>query len=245
MTRMFPFLTSQPNPIGGCASGNYWGDKGFRLCSFDCSYCWAKDLKTRYKFPKYQGPWRIYPNAMKIHASDEFPWACDMIDIGDPTIPFREVLFELFRWIGSQPCPVLLLTKNPMIYRKRSDYIPENAILGATIESDDPARLLKISKAPSPLRRLDDMLAVANILPKNKRFISIEPIVMFTNRFIDRIQKIEPWAVAIGYDNYNNGLEEPPLYYTKELTADMQEFTTIYMKTFREANHSSLQGETK
>ena len=74
MTRMFPFLTSQPNPIGGCASCNYWGDEGFRLCSFSCVYCWATDMKIRFKYPKYQGPWRWYESALPQCDKDDFPW---------------------------------------------------------------------------------------------------------------------------------------------------------------------------
>jgi len=210
LSHIFPFVTSQPNPIGGCASGNYWGDEGYLMCGFDCVYCWAKAMKNHYKYPKYQGPWRLYPSAMKVHGADEFPWACDMIDIGDPTIPFKPVLFELFRWVGSQPCPVLLLTKNPIIYRIYRNYIPENAVVGATIESDDPARLLRISKAPSPWRRLDDMHWCAHNLP-NKRFVCVEPAVKFSDEFADRILEVEPWAVAVGYDGYNNHLPEPTL----------------------------------
>jgi len=172
---------------------------------------------------------------MKIHRADEFPWACDMIDIGDPTIPFREVLFELFRWVGSQPCPVLLLTKNPNIYRVRRNDIPENAVLGATIESDDPARLLRISKAPNPWRRLDSMHWCSHNLP-NKRFICVEPIVKFSNRFADRILEAEPWAVAVGYDGYNNHLPEPSKAETEELIRQLEDAgITVYRKRIREA----------
>lgn len=231
--KMLEFVSDRPNPLGGCASGNSWGDDGFKLCSFDCCYCWAKDLKARFKYPKYQGPWRLYPREMRQYGLDDFPWPCDMIDIGDPTIPFQ-VLHGLLSWVKEQPCPILLLTKNPDIYRISSHYMPENAVLGATVESDDIVRLLKISKAPSPWRRLDAMHWCTHNLP-NRRFVCVEPAVKFSTRFIDRILEAEPWAVAYGLDNYGNKLEEPSLYESEKIIGQFEDAgITVYRKTIRE-----------
>lgn len=230
--RMFPFVTHLPNPIGGCASGNSWGDDGFKLCSFDCCYCWAKDLKIRFKYPKYQGPWRLYPREMRQYGLDDFPWPCDMIDIGDPTIP-NHILEKLFKWIGEQPCSVLVLTKNPMWYLYHTKLIPPNAVLGATIETDRYI-LKKVSKAPPTFHRLDAMEWLSLRLI-NKLFISVEPVMRFSQKFADEIIVKKPWAVAVGYDNYGNQLSEPYMSETEFLIGQLEDAgITIYRKTIRE-----------
>ena len=40
-------------------------------------------------------------------------------------------------------------------------------------------------------------------------FVSIEPIIRFTINFAPLPWLLHPWAVAIGYDNYNCNLPEP------------------------------------
>lgn len=229
--KMFPFVTCQPNPIGGCASGNYWGDEGFRFCSFGCTYCWAKDLKTRFRYPKYQGSWRIIEKELVQFDADAFPWPCDMIDIGDPTIP-KEVLLRFWKWVASQPCPVLTLTKNPATYRLYWKFIPENAVLGATIETDT-SLTKNYSKAPEPYRRFLELMWVKDELP-NEVFICIEPIMKFTPDFARELEKCRPWAIAVGYDNYSNKLNEPPLKVTEYLIKEAEYFTKVYVKDLRE-----------
>ena len=56
----------------------------------------------------------------------------------------------------------------------------------------------------------------------------------FSGDFIKQLRKIEPWGVAVGYDNYKNGLPEPRLSDTKDLIAELEDFTTVYIKTLRD-----------
>lgn len=236
MTRMFPFLTCQPNLIGGCASCNYWTDEDFRLCSFSCVYCWASDLKTRFKYPKYQGPWRWYESALPQCNEDDFPWPCDMIDIGDPTLPIS-LLMRLFDWIRKQPCKVLTLTKNPLVYLYNRNIIPENAVLGATIETDTTI-FSTISRAPHPNLRFDAMEWLSNNLP-NDLFLCAEPVMKFSPNFVKKIIEVRPWAFAIGHDNYNNNLPEPTLSEDRELISELEPYMKVYIKTLPK----SLQGK--
>lgn len=223
--KMFPFVTCTRNPIGG----------GDLKCAFECSYCWAQDMKNRFKWKKYQGVFRIIHkeikrlNKLKI---DDLPFLCDMIDIGDPRIP-KHVLIYLFTLIGTLKCEsVLLLTKNPYVYIQFKRYISSNVILGATIETDLDITA-QYSKAPSTEYRLICMEKLKDLLPNNKRFISIEPILDFSPTFIKDIANIEPWAVAVGYDNYFNDLDEPTLDITISLINQLEKFTCIYRKTIR------------
>ena len=223
---MFPFITCTRNPIGGGAKNGYW-------CEFNCSYCYATDMKDYYNWDKYHGKHRLINKELKRKfKEDDFPFLCNMIDIGDSRIP-KEVLHAFFDWIKSLSCDnVLLLTKNPYVYIEFSYLIPINVVLGVTIETD-LGITIKYSKAPLPDYRLICMEKLKDILPNNKRFISIEPIMKFSPTFIKDIANINPWAVAIGYDNWHNELPEPTLKDTLELIKQLEEFTIVYRKTIR------------
>jgi len=224
MSRMFPFITHTVNPLGGGP------------CPYECTYCWATNLKDRYSYKKYQGDWRIIPKELKKYDSKAFVFPFDMTEIGAPSIP-AEIIDELLEWIGKQSCQMLLLTKNPRFYYDWRNYIPENAIIGCTIESDTNI-MSDFSQAPAGYHRLWWMQEIGTHLP-NKRFISIEPIMKFTPDFEREIMKINPWAVAVGYDNYNNGLPEPNLAATENLIKELEFFTTVYRKTMREPSVAS------
>jgi len=46
---------------------------------------------------------------------------------------------------------------------------------------------------------------------------------------------LQPWAVAVGYDNYNNHLPEPPLEKTMQLIERLEKAgITVFRKTLRE-----------
>ncbi len=234
--RMFDFITVQPNPIGGCATGGNYDDPGHKHCSHMCSYGWCSVLKDRFRYRKYEGPWRIIPHEMKNYGPEDYPFICDMIDLGDPTIP-PEIILKVLNWIRAQPCKVLLLTKNPRFYRDYAAHIPPNAVLGATIECDIPEVLGKVSDTPSPLERLQDMLWVKDNLP-NERLICVEPIMPFSIAFAGRISWIDPSKIAVGYDSGSNSLDEPTLADTKDFIARLDELlptSKIYVKLLRRA----------
>lgn len=221
MSRMFPFITHTVNPLGGGP------------CPYQCSYCWATDLKNRYKYEKYQGEWRIYPKELKQYKRGDIVFPFDMIDIGSPGIS-QDIIYELMHWIASQPCEMLLLTKNPAFFRENHDIMPHNAWLGATIETDSIITK-KFSTAPETWRRLLEMEWVADNLPANKTFVAVEPIMKFSPEFERELMKIRPHAIAIGYDNYHNCLPEPNLAATMGLIKELSTFTMVYRKTIRES----------
>jgi hypothetical protein len=72
----------------------------------------------------------------------------------------------------------------------------------------------------------------------NKLFVSIEPILDFSLLSFenDLVDFIRPWAVAVGYDNYNNHLPEPPLAKTLQLIEALEKAgIKVFRKTLREA----------
>jgi len=68
-----------------------------------------------------------------------------------------------------------------------------------------------------------------------RTFISIEPIMPFSEEFPWKIEKAEPWKVAVGYDNYDNNLPEPLKEETIQLIHDLRTFTSLDLKTIRKA----------
>jgi protein gp37 len=123
----------------------------------------------------------------------------------------------------------LFLTKNPSRYVGLEEYFPFNVTLGATIETN--RSMLAFSKAPDTHDRFDAMSTVQS----RQTFIAIEPICDFdVNDFASWIYTIQPWAVAVGYDNYENHLPEPSLDKTFQLIARLEKFTRVIRKTLRE-----------
>ena len=224
-SRMFPFITKTWNPVAGGP------------CHYNCygGGCWATGLKERNDWEKYKGEYRIHLPALKVKFKpDDFVFACDMIDIGLPEIP-EEVVKDLLQFISQyNPVKFLLLTKNPQFYDKYRWAIPENVTIGATIESD--IHYPELSGAPHPDDRFDMMNWVGFYRDDLPRFVSVEPILKFTEEFAGKLLALEPWAIAVGYYNHDCKLPEPTLKET-EAVIDYLEFeeVTVYHKTIRRA----------
>jgi len=232
MTFMYPFINRTHNPLGG---GHELLEDGSVKGCYGCTYCWASALKNRYKWAKYLGEYRWIEKEFNVrYKPDDFTFVCDMIDIGRLPAP---LLITFFDWLKEQPGKILTVTKNPKIYAylyNNGVEIPENVYLGATIESNK--YYPEISKAPSQFDRLYWMNVLSQLKKIGERlFISIEPVMDFDfKEFETDIYRIRPWAVAIGYDNYSNGLPEPGLYKVNDLISEMEKYTTVYKKTLRE-----------
>lgn len=229
MTRMFSFITNKINPVGG-------GGK----CPHGCLYCWSKRLINRFKMKKYQGPYRIIEKELKrTFKPGEFVFVCDMIDLFADPVP-NSIIFKVLAYLTTQSrTRFLLLTKNPKRYYAFLPIIPENCVLGTTIETNLPTP--SITKAPTPfdrfmwIHRLNRSLFRSRGLLNNDVMISIEPIMDFSEVFLSYIHKAHPSMVAVGYDNYNCHLPEPSLKKTRWLIENLNKFTKVYEKTLRKA----------
>jgi len=222
---MFKFITGTCNPIGG-------------RCPGLCSYCWAqseKGIAKRYGHVKYQGPPRLYPKVLrKRYGEGDFIFDCDMRDKYSPDVPDQMILV-VYGWQAENKAATFLdLTKYPTRYPGLLKHVPENVVLGATIETDMPIAP-EISRAPWPYLRWEAMWYVAENTD-NRTFISVEPILdCYPEGFAAAIEKVRPWKVAVGYDNWKNHLPEPSLEKTERLIELLEEFTEVERKTIRKA----------
>jgi len=236
-TLMFSFVADErPNPLGGKCYG--------------CSYCYIhgrKGMKIRFKRirDKYSGDFRLYPKILERISNirnDKPVFFCDCIDYlhKDNT---DENIIEILEHIKNNRYNTIFLslTKNPLRYSELLDSIPDNLILGVTIESN--RNYPEISNAPLQFERIEDMLYIRGLLNlndmNNKIFISIEPILSFDfYEFLNIIETINPtFGVAIGYDNHHNKLSEPELRDTLVLRKNLiASAFTVYDKTLRKAH---------
>ncbi len=223
-TRMFNIISKTWNPISGC--------------THFCIYCWARRFAlTKLKnTPRYRdGFWpKLNENEFKAKFNGGVVFVSDMGDMFSPEVP-DEWILKVINHIRKFPGTFFLfLTKNPARYKDFIGHFPKNAILGATIETDDDDMYLenKISQAPLPSLRYKAMRDINWDL----KFLSIEPILDFNlDRFLSWIKEINPFMVYVGYDNYNNRLPEPPLEKTEKLLKELENITLTVRKTIRPA----------
>jgi DNA repair photolyase len=185
---------------------------------------------------KYSGVARTnakWLNEIKQFTDKDFVFVCDMTDLFGHWVP-TEIIQQIFIAISSSPAKFLLLTKNPERYRQLISIgvaIPQNCVLGCTVESD----VDHLSSGMQERARLMVMMELR--LMGYPIMLSVEPIMAFTNRFLKMILDVKPMLMAVGYDNYSNGLVEPPLAETLAFIAWAEASgITVYRKTLRRGN---------
>jgi DNA repair photolyase len=223
--KMFNIVTATWNPISGCL--------------YNCSYCWARELAlTKLKNSKrYTEGFKPSLNEREINikfTKGDIIFVSDMGDMFGDFVPdtwIKQVLDHVRQFPEAD---FLFMTKNPERYLKLLPYIPETAILGATIETtvDEIVQSDRISNAPLPTSRYEAMKA----LDWNRKMISIEPILDFDlDTFSKWIEDINPFIVYVGYDNYCFKLREPTLKKTNELIDKIKDTSLVIQKTIRPA----------
>lgn len=223
-SKMFNIISQTWNPVTGCLH--------------HCVYCWARKIAlTRLRHSRrYRSGFipRLNEEEFKKKFNGGVVFVSDMGDLFGEFIP-REWILRVIEYIKRFPNTYFLfLTKNPKRYHEFIHLFPDNAILGATIETNRDSYYIekRISSAPIPSNRY---LAMKE-LEWELKFISIEPILDFDmDIFIKWIKDIDPFMVYVGYDNYGWKLPEPPLTKTQELIKRLSEFTLVIKKTIRPA----------
>jgi DNA repair photolyase len=144
-------------------------------------------------------------------------WASDI-----PT----DWISQILKYCRQYDNTYLFQTKNParfVMWRTDLFPFPDKTMLGVTIETD---REYCVSKAPSPLQRMEAMAQV--YLPK---MVSIEPIMDFDlPMLVHWIKRIKPDFVSIGADSKGHNLPEPPPDKVKALIEKLQGITEVKIK---------------
>jgi len=217
-SRMFSVVTKTWNPVTGCPHS--------------CAYCWARKMATTRlrRLERYKEGFvsRLNEEEFRKKFNGGFVFVSDMGDLFAHTVPDGWITRVIEHVKKFPEATFLFLTKNPARYLNFD--FPENAILGATIETDRDEIARGLSRAPLPSARIEAMAKV-----RGKKFVSVEPISNFTDSFPEKIKRIGPAMVYVGYDNYGNRLPEPSLERTKKLISELSKFTTVHEKTIRKA----------
>ena len=236
-SRMFPFITCTWNPLCG-------------RCHHECDYCWARDLAKSRNLTKYFSdlPQMDIRQVGKHFKKGDYVFVQDMTDLFGKWVQSWQIRNVLSTIRESPEARFLLLTKNPERYFEflyPDTLIPENCVLGCTIESDQINP--QLGRAPTRFNRLFYMTHLRKLInerklagkPPHNLFVSIEPILDFNfDEFTNVLCNwIIPEGLAVGYDNYGHNLPEPSLQKTMKLI-DKVEFDhgiCVHRKTLREA----------
>ncbi len=221
-SRKFPEITGTWNPVIGCLH--------------NCLYCWARRYAARlskmgvepYASRGFQ-PTFIAERLRRRFSKNSFIFVSDMGDLFGEWVPDRWISRVLDKVRMTPQTLFLLLTKNPQRYLELGD-LPDNVVLGATIESnrDYPS----LSNAPPQSQRIEAMKKIEH----DHKAIVVEPILDFDlEEFTRDVKELSPSFIYIGYDNYGFNLPEPPLQKTSQLIQRMLEFTDVRLGTIREA----------
>ena len=165
-------------------------------CFYNCIYCYARNIYTRFKDKFVPG---FYENRLK-----GLKYAVDNVFISSTTDFFHDCIpdslisyiIEKLNQYNENNCNLYFLTKNPLRYQKFLNcFDKETTWLGATIETDSyKSQTCEITSAPIPEKRIEHF---KNVNYPNK-FISIEPILSFNKSFIKDILEIKPRLIFIG-----------------------------------------------
>jgi len=203
----------------------------FKGCHFDCVYCrksyqlQAKRQKHRCQacydytphlhLERLQDDW-IKKNLPKKTEGDQFIWCCSSGDISFLNKGWMQTILDKIKTMPD--LTFFMQTKNPQCFWNLN--LPENIILGITLETNRGKDYDKISGAQiPPLRVLDFIERIWD-----RKFITIEPILDFDmDNFIDLITEINPERIYIGYDTKKCKLPEPSLKKTLKLIKKLRE----------------------
>jgi protein gp37 len=201
-------------------------------CLHSCSYCWAKRfaqrLSSNERYKDGLNTPKIIETELDKRFRNQFVGVSMMGDLFGQWVPTEWILKVNEATRNSPSSDFLMLTKNPKRFKEFAHFCRDNVLLGTTIESN---RSYDFSKAPPVNERAHAMTE----LSFKRKFVSVEPILDFDiDAFADTIEKISPEIVAVGYDNWNNSLPEPPLAKTLQLIDRLEMFTTVRKRTLRD-----------
>ena len=205
----------------------------FRGCNYDCTYCAFGRMLRLSKCTQCQA---FDPHAhlevldrtppktgegefLTMGLSGDISFASD--------IEMKAAVAYCTKWNDRT---FLIQTKAPHLFITYN--FPENVILDCTIESNVHHR---VSKAPTVIYRQEIMASGPVQRQKNPKWITVEPIMGFTEGFADFLEEIHPEVVYVGYDSKNHHLREPSLEETMRFIEQVEKYAEVRPKLLRKA----------
>ena len=202
---MYPFVDATHNPIkGGCHE---------ILHGFGCRYCFMK-FGERAKSQYYQGPLTLYPKELQSSISyrpGKTYFIGSAADMWHPNVSDDDIAqvlsncdFHSRMTPGALEKPTFMFqSKNPSRFHKFLGEMPESTWLATTVETDDVELYGDMSRAPSPVERVEQMRVIysSTMKPLGCQFVlSVEPVIQCTDKFRELLLQV-PWdMVSIGAD---------------------------------------------
>jgi len=219
-SKMYAEVTKPWNPFVGCNHNCRYCDPSFKRQ--------AKRQKNRcdlcYNFVPHFHPERLKNLSFP---KEGMVFCCGMGDIAFAT---KDQIIQILDVVRDHPQSTFLLqSKNPSCFYGLN--IPDNAIVGTTLESNRVYP--EVSNAPSP----DNRAFWLRRLGCRHKSVTIEPIMDFDHEdFVNLIRGINPDWVWVGYNNYPNQVElqEPCEEKTLSFIEALKSFTDVHLKTIRE-----------
>ena len=175
-------------------------------CLHRCPYCYVQSIDRRFGSQAHQGPLRIEERELKVrygkgkvifveHTNDLFAEGVE-----DEWV--WRIFEHMLQWPENR---YVMQTKNPAVALGRMyGHRPPNWILGVTVESD----VTHVGNTPHPRARMSVCRKMAE--RGEPVFITIEPVLTFTDGFAKAIAEARPTWVNIGADSKNTpGLPQP------------------------------------
>lgn len=205
---MYEFVTDYINPVKG-------------KCGFECKYCYMK------RFPQNPIGLRV-KELYKETEAEKIYFVCSGTDLFEYHV-LDTWINATIRSIALKPGIFLYQTKNPRRMIEYIDQFHKSSILCVTIETDIDDNCHKISQAPVVLERLAYCFKI-----KEKTdlllWITIEPIMKFTDNFLYYLIDLKPDQINIGADSGHNNLPEPSSYDVSKLIYDLEKAGIVVHK---------------
>lgn len=191
----------------------------FKGCLYDCVYCEPsyKAMNRRlknicqacYEYRPHQHPERL----------DRIPSAPIVFVCGNGDISFcntgylHKIIASIKRRNSKRPDQTYYFqSKNPETFNRFKDALPGNAVLLITLETNRNKGYRKISKAPGPVKRYRDFLAI----DYPRKVITVEPILDFDlDCFLEMLVSIQPEYIWLGFNSRPAQVQLPEPSYAK------------------------------
>ena len=213
---MYPWVSHTHTHLGG-------------ECPHRCSYCYVDD--PRFGRPaRYQGPLRLIEDEFKVKYDEKtltknggtYPGTIFINHCNDmfaEEVPKSMILKILARCNEWPENTYVFQTKNPARYRDFLGCMPDNRILGCTIETNRD--MSTISQAPHPEKRASAML----LLGRERKFVTIEPVLDFdVDDLAAWIGFIKPEFLNLGADSKGHSMPEPTVEKIHALVGKLKEY---------------------